>query len=729
MSTRRDNQENVAPADTVSLSEKGDSVNIWAQDTSQRIILGDCSNIPTFSSSQSMRRSSASPQTKKVKAMGSDLNSLAAQIVKNTEESRLLRELLLANGQPAQSILNAAGMGISQPATTPRPTQPAGTKRYERTKEHPNPAPQIARRSAAEQRARHREVVKAARDRREQAWVNATRSIECVKRNMDRFSKQVDEEQMLYPELNSDLDNSHMTDEVLAFFRVLREANPHQDGKKCVKVVLPSCQLRNRLVYLKDHAFVLYTENIAPALETVEHWTKTILEQQMNFRITGVRPLNKHCFLITVDNDFDRDTILAATPLYLGGNHMVFALPWVATFNPADITSSKEELPETLEIEDEETGASYHQKIIYRNLPDACFKCHQRGHIIRECPLRRQPTLPITHTKGEEDKEVGRRVPGTSKPQIDADGFTHVGRGKASSKQGTKIHTTNPYEALQTEEPDNEDTDSETEPAQGNSGKARTTNPNHGTISTPRGPMSQGAGSAPQKGSAPVDMEEQDESGLNGEADMMDFAKDKRKRNENEAEVDQQGLDAIMLQEMRIKQQLTERRLYELAEGNQFVVDYTAEGKAGAAIIILNKNWKIREQGVKGDGYLAWAVVDTDDGPLGLASVHRPRERETTEKICGTGWNRNGKKDVGFSGVTGIAWRPLSTMWETPRCRWEVNDGNGRASSLIKILKTGGLMQREEKGPFLHGNRWLGAGWTMRASTGSTTRPAVNGRG
>ncbi|KAL3688085.1 hypothetical protein R1sor_014394 [Riccia sorocarpa] len=90
---------------------------------------------------------------------------------------------------------------------------------------------------------------------------------------------------------------------------------------------------------------------------------------------------------------------------------------------------------------------------------------------------------------------------------------------------------------------------------------------------------------------------------------------------------EQKDLDVLMLQELRIREQMTERRLLELAETYNFVADYTVEGKAGAAVVLLNKNWRVIEKGVKGDGFLAWMVVETEDGPLGLVSVHGPRDR------------------------------------------------------------------------------------------------------
>ncbi|KAL3677466.1 hypothetical protein R1sor_027414 [Riccia sorocarpa] len=90
---------------------------------------------------------------------------------------------------------------------------------------------------------------------------------------------------------------------------------------------------------------------------------------------------------------------------------------------------------------------------------------------------------------------------------------------------------------------------------------------------------------------------------------------------------DQGVVDVLMIQELRIREQLAERRLTELCEGSNYAIDYTTEGKAGAAVAILNKKWKVTEKGVKGDGHAAWIICETEIGQLGLVSVHGPREK------------------------------------------------------------------------------------------------------
>ncbi|KAL3695432.1 hypothetical protein R1sor_009508 [Riccia sorocarpa] len=83
----------------------------------------------------------------------------------------------------------------------------------------------------------------------------------------------------------------------------------------------------------------------------------------------------------------------------------------------------------------------------------------------------------------------------------------------------------------------------------------------------------------------------------------------------------------LCLQELRIKEELAIKRLTELAEGSTHIIDYTLEGKAGAVIVVLKQHWSIMEAGVKGDGSVAWTKINTEDGTIGVASVHGPRTR------------------------------------------------------------------------------------------------------
>ncbi|KAL3693581.1 hypothetical protein R1sor_007232 [Riccia sorocarpa] len=385
----------------------------------------------------------------------------------------------------------------------------------------------------------------------------------------------------------------------------------------------------------------------------------------MHYNVKNVRPLNKHCVLITVDNEYDRDSILAGTPLYLGGNHMVFALPWEAIFNPSDITSSKvpvwvefphihlgaesfgrhmlqqvgsivhydeenqcrhhsvkgcvlldlqEDLPETMEIEDEDTGASYHQKIVYRNFPDACLRCHQRGHIIRNCSLKRLPEQQ-TRLGGRPNRKekAPRKSRGQTKSEVDAEGFTTVKGGRSAGTQAPSRKTTNMFEVMHVEESESDQSEDESEDPQPVTSQVQSADAPHNMD------LERNHGATPEI----TQHSQQQTSGLDGSGDLdlqsadpvaMDASKDKRKR----------SMDGQEGKPSSSKGGNTTHAKPTVAKGAD---DYTEEGKAGAAVVLPNKNWTVTEKGVKGDGYLAWMIVETEDGPLGLASVYGPRDR------------------------------------------------------------------------------------------------------
>ncbi|KAL2621699.1 hypothetical protein R1flu_001904 [Riccia fluitans] len=87
-----------------------------------------------------------------------------------------------------------------------------------------------------------------------------------------------------------------------------------------------------------------------------------------------------------------------------------------------------------------------------------------------------------------------------------------------------------------------------------------------------------------------------------------------------------------MLQELRCKERDAKFCLNQLAEQGSYMVDYTEEGKAGAALI-FRRNWKILAGGRRGDGTAAWMKARTELEDIGFTSVHGPRDRSSRARL------------------------------------------------------------------------------------------------
>lgn len=57
-----------------------------------------------------------------------------------------------------------------------------------------------------------------------------------------------------------------------------------------------------------------------------------------------------------------------------------------------------------------------------------------------------------------------------------------------------------------------------------------------------------------------------------------------------------------------------------------FEVDYSAVGRAGAAVVVF-PHLKVLDQGSRGDGTFAWATIETKTGPVSIGSIYAPNKR------------------------------------------------------------------------------------------------------
>ncbi|KAL2620178.1 hypothetical protein R1flu_000383 [Riccia fluitans] len=351
------------------------------------------------------------------------------------------------------------------------------------------------------------EAWKAARERKNITLKAAATSEDCIRRNRDRFQK-LDNgrlEENPYPELEQQAAiTEERREEIRETFQFLR-----QTQGKVVRAFIDAQQLSNRIQFLKEKTFVLYTVDISPSRDAILEWVEAVLHQEMGIKITRVRVLNKHYYLMTVENEHDRNRILDAAPLFLGP-HMIFALPWDPKFDSAKLDNCKVpvwvelpnihhcleafgtqllqsigevlftscddtdcrftsirgclkldlnlDLPEAIEIVDPDTGEMFKQPILYKSLPNACFHCHQRGHLVRECPICRQ-CRQVTTQKGDAGKmERVEQLIKNEKQTLET-GIQPKRKPAEEVNKDNFVTSINPYDALAEEEPREDEED------------------------------------------------------------------------------------------------------------------------------------------------------------------------------------------------------------------------------------------------------------------------------
>ncbi|KAL3701937.1 hypothetical protein R1sor_019959 [Riccia sorocarpa] len=638
------------------------------------------------------RSESRSPEAKKTKKMGTMVDLLAQQI----ETQSHIRKNLMAGGQgepsksdkvpPSTSYPTLQAAAASSGGTTKAGEPKIGDQSQKGQRTTPATTSSTTKMPAAhnvrgtdpisyagvaaanagqnrrfgEQKQRGGEPWRQAKERREKFFRNAMRSDQCISKNRERFDRQKEGTEDLYPELLKDVEVTYeRQEEVRTTFEFLRTCYIQDSGKKTVQAKINHQALLNRNEFLRARSFVLYTVDISPSRDVVLDWAEVILHQEMGIRVERVRVLSRQCYLITVENEADRDLILDATPLFLGP-HMVFALPWETTFNPANLATCKvpiwvdlpnihpslegfgaellqnvgevlyttceetecrftnirgclrlnlsKELPEYIQIIDPETNEDYLHPIIYRSMPDACFHCHKRGHVVRACPIRKQKKV-TQEQRGKDQPEAAdeEKNPGDG---IDEDGFQTVPGRKGKAKDTNQVPLNNSYEALEEVEEGESKERSAEEHKQDNSG---------GT-----GPRQETEGQSQQ-----IDMEVEKEA--------------KRKR-DREKEAQDQGPGAPsheatgQASRVPVGTEASKGPAQPLPggqkkPGRKDIRIANSSARGGGVALLVRRNWEVVERGVRGDGTLAWVRVKVNNRIIGFIAVHGARDRSERARL------------------------------------------------------------------------------------------------
>ncbi|KAL3700293.1 hypothetical protein R1sor_018315 [Riccia sorocarpa] len=92
------------------------------------------------------------------------------------------------------------------------------------------------------------------------------------------------------------------------------------------------------------------------------------------------------------------------------------------------------------------------QQILYRSLPNTCFSCHQRGHLVRQCPTRKLGRHAAKGREGKGPAEKGGNQPENVPVKNEIRPETEKKKPERESRRGDPVLSENPCSALEAEE-------------------------------------------------------------------------------------------------------------------------------------------------------------------------------------------------------------------------------------------------------------------------------------
>lgn len=140
-------------------------------------------------------------------------------------------------------------------------------------------------------------------------------------------------------------------------------------------------------------------------------------------------------------------------------------------------------------------------------------------------------------------------------------------------------------------------------------------------------------------------------------------------------------LGVLCLQELKAKKDNVDFKLRTLFKGSTFKVNYSNEGKAGAAVVVFSQH-KVIAQGSKGDGTFALCTIESKSGPISVGSVCAPNERAAV-LLCGSGCSTSLTPEIGSSWRIGTWLSCTTTLWAHPRISMGLRSGVERDSEII----------------------------------------------
>lgn len=85
-------------------------------------------------------------------------------------------------------------------------------------------------------------------------------------------------------------------------------------------------------------------------------------------------------------------------------------------------------------------------------------------------------------------------------------------------------------------------------------------------------------------------------------------------------------LDVLCLQELKAQKDKIDFQLQTLFQDSVFEVDYSAEGRGGAALVVF-LHLKVLAQGKRWDDTFSWCTIESSVGPVSIGSIYVPNDK------------------------------------------------------------------------------------------------------
>ncbi|KAL3681006.1 hypothetical protein R1sor_023962 [Riccia sorocarpa] len=467
---------------------------------------------------------------------------------------------------------------------------------------------------------------------------------------------------------------ANITDEeLIQAFQELQQHCPPCTGKVIKSIEINPYRGKVRVDQMRRAAVILHTMDLMPTVAKVEEWAVGRLHHELGVKVVQVRLLSRKHFLIILGFEEDKVKVLTAPTLYMwrrmftwGGsvqNRGQGALPNSHLHIRACVQINlAEPLVDTVEIKRNGT-VLFRQAVHYQKLPNVCFLCHDTCHWIKDCPLKvaenqkkaDQQTEDQAQGRGGQPRRRNEKAEDFRQNETDQDEREEY-TDAASEDELDELAEDNPEETTEGEEETMDASGS------GSAGEADLDLNMNTPVQLDTVPEdAQGEGDQEQ-GILDTDIAEGEECNqLNININNVVFSPElrpaiKRRGFEEDANGDMRmslhtgemrerriqsvknwlkdvgkQVTVMAFQEMMAGEADLEFTLRRLMERSQCIIDYTMNERGGAALLIHQKH-KVIRAGVKGNGTLAWGLIEVENSTIGVASVYNPSGDERGRK-------------------------------------------------------------------------------------------------